>query len=100
MRILIVEDNEAVRSAIRRALTARGHEIVEAATAAEGRVAVTDICGFEAGGVGDEHGQPMAPREISEARSQPGELRAGSRIRLLDALAAANAEDGVDDHDP
>ena len=42
MRILIVEDNEAVRSAIRRALTARGHEIVEAATAAEGRVAVTD----------------------------------------------------------
>lgn len=42
MRILIIEDNEAVRSAIRRALTARGHEIVEAATAAEGRVAVTD----------------------------------------------------------
>ena len=42
MRILIVEDNEAVRSAIRRALTARGHEIVEAGTAADGRVAVDD----------------------------------------------------------
>ena len=42
MRILIVEDNEAVRSAIRRALTARGHQIVEASTAAEGRMAVTD----------------------------------------------------------
>jgi two-component system response regulator MprA len=42
MRILIVEDNEAVRSAIRRALTARGHEIVEATTAAEGRMAATD----------------------------------------------------------
>ena len=42
MRILIVEDNEAVRSAIRRALTARGHEIVEAETAAEGRMAVSD----------------------------------------------------------
>jgi len=40
MRILVIEDNEAVRSAIRRALTARGHEIVEAGTAAEGRVAV------------------------------------------------------------
>ena len=42
MRILIVEDNEAVRSAIRRALTARGHEIIEAATASEGRMAVDD----------------------------------------------------------
>jgi two-component system, OmpR family, response regulator MprA len=42
MRILIVEDNEAVRSAIRRALTARGHQIVEASTAAEGRIAATD----------------------------------------------------------
>jgi two-component system OmpR family response regulator/two-component system copper resistance phosphate regulon response regulator CusR len=42
MRILIVEDNEAVRSAIRRALTARGHQIVEASTAAEGRMGVTD----------------------------------------------------------
>lgn len=42
MRILIVEDNEAVRSAIRRALRARGHDIVEAATAAEARLAVAD----------------------------------------------------------
>ena len=42
MRILIVEDNEAVRSAIRRALTARGHEIIEAATAAEGRMQATE----------------------------------------------------------
>ena len=42
MRILIVEDSEAVRSAVRRALTARGHEIVEAATAADGRMAVDD----------------------------------------------------------
>lgn len=42
MRILIIEDNESVRSAVRRALTARGHDIVEAATAAEGRMAVDD----------------------------------------------------------
>ena len=42
MRILIVEDTEAVRSAIRRALTARGHEIIEAATAAEGRMQATE----------------------------------------------------------
>ncbi len=42
MRILIIEDNESVRSAVRRALTARGHDIVEAATAADGRMAVDD----------------------------------------------------------
>lgn len=42
MRILIIEDNESVRSAVRRALTARGHDIVEAATAAAGRMAVDD----------------------------------------------------------
>jgi two-component system response regulator MprA len=42
MRILIIEDNEAVRSAIRRAMTARGHDIVEAGTAAEGRMAIDD----------------------------------------------------------
>jgi len=42
MRILIIEDNESVRSAVRRALNARGHDIVEAATAAAGRMAVDD----------------------------------------------------------
>jgi two-component system, OmpR family, response regulator MprA len=42
MRILIIEDNESVRSAVRRALTARGHDVVEAATAAAGRMAVDD----------------------------------------------------------
>lgn len=42
MRILVVEDNEAVRSAVRRALTARGHAVVEAATAGEARVAAAD----------------------------------------------------------
>ncbi|MGA0122750.1 MAG: response regulator transcription factor [Gaiellales bacterium] len=42
MRILIIEDNESVRSAVRRALSARGHQIVEAATAAEGRMATDD----------------------------------------------------------
>ncbi|MFM7693948.1 MAG: response regulator transcription factor, partial [Actinomycetota bacterium] len=42
MRILIIEDNESVRSAVRRALTARGHDVVEAATAADGRMAVDD----------------------------------------------------------
>ena len=41
----------------------------------------------------------MAPREVSEARSQHGELRAGERLRLLDALAAAGAKDRIDDDD-
>ena len=43
--ILIVEDNEAVRSAIRRALTARGHEIIEAETAEKALAIHRRLCG-------------------------------------------------------
>lgn len=42
MRILLIEDNEGIRSAIRRALGRRGHEILEAESVGTGRAAVSD----------------------------------------------------------
>jgi two-component system response regulator MprA len=42
MRILLIEDNEGIRSAIRRALGRRGHEILEAESVSTGRAALTE----------------------------------------------------------
>ena len=42
MRILLIEDNEGIRSAIRRALGRRGHEVLEAESVGTGRAALTD----------------------------------------------------------